>query len=149
MAHAHVTHMPSRLGATVSLTRRHTQVIRRRRLLLVAVGLVLLTFAVLANYGPLHSYFDARARLVEANAGVAELSAQKTELEAQLSRLGEADYLESLARQDLSYTRPGEELYIVTGMDGGTMAGVGSGESATDQDGTPGFLERALAPILE
>lgn len=146
MAHAHVTQMPSRVGATISTTRRHDKFVKRRRLLLLALGVVLLTLAVLANYAPLHAYFDARGRLDEANAGIAELSAEKAELQAEMDRLSEADYLESLARQDLSYTRPGEELYIVTGASGGTSAG--SNDTVTGQSGAPGFLERVLGPLL-
>jgi cell division protein FtsB len=135
-------------------------VARRRRVFLLLVGVALLILAGLANYAPLHSYFDARARLDKANAGVAELTAQKDELQTELGRLSEADYLESLARQDLSYTRPGEELYIVTSADtgvavttvtGGTTLQNGATNPAggTASSGTPGLVERVLTPILD
>ncbi len=110
--------------------------------------LVLVTLGVLANYAPLKSYVDARARLETASAGIEQLVAQKAELQAELGRLSQADYLESLARQDLSYTRPGEELFIVTGADGASSTAAPEGTS-TGQAGTPGFLERALTPILD
>jgi cell division protein FtsB len=118
---------------------------------LLAMGTFILTLAALANYGPLHSYFDARARLEKANAGIAELTAQKDDLQTELGRLSEADYLESLARQDLSYTRPGEELYIVTGTGGDTTSQSGatvSGDAPADSGG-PGLVERVLTPIID
>jgi cell division protein FtsB len=122
---------------------------------LLATGVFLLTVAALANYGPLHGYLDARARLEKANAGIAELAAQKTDLQTELGRLSESDYLESLARQDLSYTRPGEELYIVTGADSNVTPSSGTNSSGAAQSGSdaqsggPGFLERVLTPILD
>ena len=100
------------------------------------------------------------ARLDKAQAGIAGLTAEKADLESELGRLSEADYLESLARQDLSYMRPGEDLIIVTGADGGAEAqsqgvtGSESGQSVTGQSsgtaasGGAGFLERVLTPIL-
>jgi cell division protein FtsB len=149
MAHAHATHMPTRFGTAIPPSRRRSQVVRRRRVFLSVAGILLLTLAALANYGPLHSYFDARSRLERANAGIAELTAQKDELRTELGRLSEADYLESLARQDLSYTRPGEELYIVTGADNGVTPASGASSSGTAHGGGPGFVERVLAPILD
>jgi cell division protein FtsB len=130
-------------------------------MLFLTMGILLLLMGALANYGPLHSYLNARGRLEKANAGIAELTAQKAELQTELGRLSDTDYLESLARQDLSYTRPGEELYIVTYTDGdlavSSEAG-GDGTSQADQSaigsgtansGGAGFLERVLAPILD
>jgi len=124
------------------------------------MGVVLLVLAIAANYGPLRAYVDARSRLASATAGIAELSEQKSEMQAELGRLSESEYLESLARQDLSYTRPGEELYIVTGTDdvqgqvGGAKAdseatlGVTAQSGSGASEGSPGFMERVLAPIL-
>jgi cell division protein FtsB len=117
--------------------------------LLVATGVFLLTLAALANYGPLHAYVDARARLEKVSAGIADLTSQKDELQVELGRLSQADYLESLARQDLSYTRPGEELYIVTGVDNGGTSAPGANNAGSTQGGGTGFLERVLTPILD
>ena len=112
---------------------------------LVAAGLFVFTIAVLANYGPLQAYSDAKARLNRATTAVAELGNQKAELQAELGKLSEADYLESLARQDLSYTRPGEELYIVAGSSDGEAAGSAAGGAARSGRG---FLERVLGSVL-
>ncbi len=132
-----------------------------RRLLLLALGILLFILAISANYGPLASYLDAQSRLDKADAGIAELAAQKADLQAELGRLSQADYLESLAREDLSYARPGEELYIVTEAENG----IGSEtvpivDESSQSDGTvqgattggldgPGFLQRVLMPILD
>jgi cell division protein FtsB len=91
----------------------------------------LVVAAVLANYGPVQSYVDARTRVDNARAKVAALDAQKAELQSELGRLAEADYLESLAREDLTYARPGEDVYIVTGLEEETVSGAAS---ATDLD---------------
>jgi cell division protein FtsB len=137
--------MPARVGRVAPPSIRAARVAKRRRLFLLAVGLLLFTLAVLANYGPLHAYMDARSRLYRAATAVAELEATKAELQSELGKLSEADYLESLARQDLSYVRPGEELYIVTNADGGTASGANTGGVSS---GGSGFLERVLAPLL-
>lgn len=79
--------------------------------------IVVLAVAALANYGPLRGYVDARERLQEAATGLATLEQQKADLQAQLGKLMEAGYLESLAREELTYARPGEDLYIITGSD--------------------------------
>jgi cell division protein FtsB len=124
-------------------------VARRRRLLVLGVGLFLLTVGVLANSGPLHSLMDAKGRLDKATAAVAELAAEKAELQAEMGRLSEADYLESLARQDLSYTRPGEELIILTERDDGGASAFGSNSGGTGGDSGLGLLERVLAPLID
>jgi len=161
MAQAHATYLPTGFGAAGPPSRRRSQVARRRRLLLLALGILTLVLAISANYGPLDSYLDARSRLDKANAGISELAAQKADLQAELGRLSQADYLESLARQDLSYARPGEELYIVTGTDNGigpsTVPIVDESSrseaavqgATTEGAGGPGFLQRVLMPILE
>jgi len=137
--------MPGRAGRSSSSSTRAHQVARRRRLFLVAAGLFVFIIAVLANYGPLQAYGDAKARLNRATTAVAELETQKAELQAELGKLSEADYLESLARQDLSYARPGEELYIVAGSSDGEFTGSATGGAARSGSG---FLERVLGSIL-
>jgi len=119
-------------------------VARRRRCFVWTVGLLLVVIAVLANYGPISSYYDAKARLDKASQAIAELEVQKSRLQAELGRLSEAEYLESLARQDLAYTRPGEELYIVTGMDPAGTSSMSASLNGLGADGGPGFLERVL-----
>jgi cell division protein FtsB len=145
MASSYARSVPARIGRFAPRSSEAARIAKRRRLFLLAVGLLLFTLAVLANYGPLHAYMDARSRLHKAAVAVAELEATKAELQSELGKLSEADYLESLARQDLSYARPGEELYIVTGIDGGWTPGAAAGGVSP---GGSGFLERVLAPLL-
>ena len=146
MAHAHASSMPARLGRAASPSPLSARVAKRRRVFFFLVGLVIFTFAALANYGPLHAYMDARARLDKAVNAASELEATKAELQSELGRLSEADYLESLAREDLAYARPGEELYIITEAGGGTDKAVAA--NGTGQPSGSGFLERLLAPLL-
>lgn len=156
MAHAHATQIPARLGGTTPSPVRGSQVVKRRRLLLLVIGLLVIVLGVLANYPSLQAYVNASARLDKVNSSIGELSALKAELQTELARLSEADYLESLARQDLSYTRPGEELFIVTGLSDSTtstpqstVAEDTSESGVVTQSGAPGFLERVLTPLLD
>jgi len=111
---------------------------RRRILVLVAVVIVLIV-AALANYGPLQGYMDARERLEKATAELASLEKQKADLQAQLGKLAEAGYLESLAREELTYARPGEELYIITGAE----------ETTEDDSGGDGGLLQQIISEFE
>jgi cell division protein FtsB len=164
--------MSSRYGT--EKPRRRPRFAVRRRLLLLFMVLVLVGVALLANYGPLEAYRDARARLDQATTAVASLEEQKSQLQSELGRLSETGYLESLAREELTYTRPGEQLYIVTGLDEALGAPAGEGveaETATEatvgdtnaavtdeqgaapagtgaEAGRPGLFERALNAIL-
>src|SRR5512139_3661449 len=95
--------MPVLSGEMAARRRRRSTPAGRRRWLLV-IG------AVIANFGPLAHYQSARARLEKATANVNSLEAQKAELQSQVAKLSEAAYLETLAREQLTYVRPGEEL---------------------------------------
>ncbi len=99
-------------------------------ILLAVVGI-----AIFANYGPLQSYVDARSRLEKAQAEVAALEEQKAELQSQLGKLTEAEYLEGLAREALTYAKPGEEVYIISGLGEDSEEDSGS-EEDSEGDGT-------------
>ena len=76
------------------------------------------TLAVVAllYYRPLHSYVETRSSVQERKAEVRELRANRDEL---ARRLREADTPEALARRarKLGLVKPGEELYIVKGVE--------------------------------
>jgi len=129
--------------------------------LLLALAL-LIGAATLTNYGPIKAYQESRARLDAAVAQVEALSEQKAQLQQELGRLGEAAYLESLARQELTYARPGEEVYIITdsamGPDTGSApetpatqaardAAQGAAADASSTLKQPGLLERMLSAL--
>ena len=66
-------------------------------------------------YHPLRTYFATRHELGARRIEVAQLAAQKRELE---QRLHAATSLDALAREarELGYVRPGEHLFIVKGI---------------------------------
>lgn len=76
------------------------------------------TLAVVAllYYRPLRSYVETRGSVQERKAEVHELRAKRNEL---ARRLEEADTPEALARRarKLGLVKPGEELYIVKGVE--------------------------------
>ena len=112
-------------------------------MLIGVLFLVLVSAAVAANHGPIRAYYEARTRVQEAQARVAALEEEKARLQTELGRLTEASYLETLAREELAYARPGEELYIVTGTDEG--AGAASGAQA----GGSGLAGEGSSPAAE
>jgi len=111
----------------------------------LAAAAVVFVIAVAANYGPLQAYHESHARLDQAKTAVAELESEKAALQAELGRLTEAAYLESLAREELTYARPGEDVYIVNTSEGAEVETV---ESAPAESGDqPGLLERFLSAL--
>jgi len=140
---------------------------RRRRALVAVLFFALLTAGLAVNLGPLTDYLDARARLEKASQQVAALEQQRLELQAELGKLTEASYLENLARKELSYARPGEELYIVIDSsslsDSGATLSAGAkvreaysgpGQAATGtfagetENTEPGFFERLALALI-
>jgi len=114
--------------------------------LLGCAGLFLL-LAVAANYGPLHEWRSARARLEKRQAQVADLAGQKAQLDAQLNKLSDPSYLEGLVRQDLTYARPGEDVFIVSGLAGDNSGQAGASPTAAAATPKPGILERILSAL--
>jgi cell division protein FtsB len=175
MANTITSSRSSRSDTANRRSQRRPRFAARRRLLLLFFTLVLVGAALLANYGPLEAYRDARARLEQSSTAVSTLEEQKAQLQSELGRLSDTGYLESLAREELTYTRPGEQLYIVTGLDeatggpeaatdtgatGTAAAGAATDAAATDEASTdaapsgtsseagrPGLFERALNAI--
>jgi cell division protein FtsB len=105
-------------GDATSTESRRSRCVLRRRLFLVGFVLLLVVVGVAANVGPIRHYQDARARLEKVSAEVKGLEDQKAVLQAQLAKLSETGYLEGLAREELTYARADEELYIVTESEG-------------------------------
>jgi cell division protein FtsB len=143
---------PAGPGAIESPVSQRTLVARRRRILLLAVLVVVAAVALAANYGPIESYVDARARLDKAAAKVAALEEQKAELQSRLGKLTEAEYLETLAREELTYARAGEDVYIVTAAPedpGATEPGADGEPASGSAADEPGPLERWLSAFLD
>ncbi len=156
MTQSSVRTMPARSGDTLDSGERRVHRVTReraaragRRRWLLLFGLVLVVVvAILANIGPLTHYQDARARLDKATATVESLAAQKAQLQGDLAKLSETGYLETLARQQLTYARPGEDVYIVTGAsdDATGTAGQAAGTLTCALPGVGGGISLALDP---
>lgn len=131
MINANMPPAPDSPGATPSPVSRRPLFARRRRVFILIALLTVVVIGVLANYGPVHAYLDARSRLERAASKVAALEEQKAELQSQLGKLTEAEYVESLAREELTYARPGEDVYIITGLTADGSAATGSESAAT------------------
>src|SRR5262249_34582113 len=82
----------------------------RRWLVVVLVAMI-----GYAYYHPLRSWFETRSQLHSRAGEVAQLDAQKHELQ---QRVHAAETLDSVARQarQLGYIRPGEHLFIIKGI---------------------------------
>ena len=137
---------PALPGDATSADSRRSRCVARRRLLLLSFFLLLVAVGVAANYGPMRHYLDARARFERVTGEVAGLEEQKASLQAQLAKLSEARYLEGLAREELTYARPDEELYIVAESTGsGVAVDVDAGtEAAGDGSETAGGVGEAV-----
>ena len=88
----------------------------RRRFLFRWLVLGVFAFVTFLYYQPLRSYFETRDALSQRKDEVRGLQAEKRSLER---RLAEGDTPEALAREArrLGYVRPGEQLFIVKGID--------------------------------
>jgi cell division protein FtsB len=80
---------------------------------LAVIAIVLIGYAY---YHPLRSWFETRSDLASRRAEVAQLAAQRRELQA---RLAASTSLDALARQArmLGYVKPAEHLFIVKGIE--------------------------------
>jgi cell division protein FtsB len=79
--------------------------------LLALVVLIALLYA-----GPLRSYYDKRELVRSEHVRVALLRSQHDALTQKLKSARKAEAIERAARR-LFYVKPGERLYIVTGID--------------------------------
>ena len=135
-------------GSSPAPARSHCA--RRRRVFIAVLLVVVLGVAALTNVGPLKAYYASRSHLAAATAQVKALETQRQQMQQELGKLSEAGYLESLARDELTYARPGEQIYVVSGAgDASTAGATGSAATSAGSNGTdkPGLLERALKAI--
>jgi cell division protein FtsB len=79
------------------------------------LAVILISMIGYAYYHPLRSWLETRSELHSRRAEVAQLAAQKHELQ---QRVHASAGLDSLARQarQLGYIRPGEHLFIIKGI---------------------------------
>jgi cell division protein FtsB len=144
---------PAWSGDVATPDSRRSRCGTRRRLLVLGCLTLLVIAGVAANYGPLRHYQVARDRLEKAAAEVADLEGEKAALQAELAKLSETGYLEGLAREELTYARPDEELYIVTGSSaersaGSDAAGRGGTMDTSPVPGAADSQEAGLVPTV-
>jgi cell division protein FtsB len=145
MANTSVPTAPGWPGGIDSPVPRRSPCAKRRRILGVVSFLVILGIAAAVNYGPVQTYRDARTRLDQAATSIEALETERAALQSELGKLTEAGYLESLAREGLTYARPGEDIYIVSGSEGEVTEAAESTSSVSA--GRPGPFERFLSAL--
>jgi cell division protein FtsB len=80
------------------------------------LGLAAIVLVAYLYYHPLRTYFETRSQLGSRRAEVAQLAAQKRELQRRLEASTTVDSLAREARA-LGYVLPGEHLFIVKGIE--------------------------------
>jgi cell division protein FtsB len=108
--------------------------------LVLAGLLVVVVVAVLANASPLRGYVESHQRLEARQAQVTALERETAELKKEVDLLKSGSLVEMLARQELNYVRPGEDMFIVPGVSTTTVTVSPEAAPAAPR----GFLERAL-----
>ena len=138
----------TRQAATGGRGRRRR--VRRGPLVLLAL-LALVTAACLANAGPLRGYLESRDSLQTKQAAVAALEKQTADLQEEVRSFENGSRVELQARQDLTYARPGEDVFIVEGLPSTTTVTAPSALPSEPDDSTFGRVRRlfdALRKLL-
>jgi cell division protein FtsB len=84
--------------------------------MMIGVVLLLLAAIVVANQGPVRGLLQARAELAVKEKQVAEIEKGNAAYRAEIARLEKTGYLEALARKQLAYAKPGEDVFIIQGL---------------------------------
>ncbi len=96
---------------------RRTRKLSRSSRALRLLALVALGAIAIAYVSPLRAYLDARRDVETRRAEVAALAAEQAKLERRLAVSGTDEFIEQEARR-LGLVRPGEQLFIVKGLEG-------------------------------
>jgi cell division protein FtsB len=119
---------------------------RRGPLALLAL-LALVTAACLANASPLRGYLESRDRLEAKQATVAALEKEKADLQTEVRAFEDGSRVELQARQDLTYTRPGEDVFIVEGLPSTTTVTAQSILPSEPDDSTLGLVRKLFGAL--
>lgn len=122
---------------------------RARRLVYLLLALGVVTAGIAVNYGPLLDLLHARADFARQTQALAAAKAEVQTVQNRVETLSSPSALEAEARQGLGYVRPGEQLFIVEGIDGTQASTTITAEPQEATDGNPeqGALERLLLRI--
>lgn len=96
--------------------RRKTRRISRSSHALRWIGLAILLVVAIGYVQPVRAYRDATAHVEERKAEVARMASANVRLEGRIAETETPAFVEREARK-LGLVRPGERLYIVTGID--------------------------------
>lgn len=109
---------------------------------LILLLLLIIAFGVVRSVGPLGEYREAQRERDALEAQVALLEQENASVESEIGRLEQDTYVEALARSELSVARPGEEVFIVTGLPTTTT------DTAPEEvPAEPGPLEKMLSSL--
>lgn len=89
---------------------------RRVSPILVVVLLLLAAFGVVRSAEPFREYREVTRERAALEAQVALVEQENTAVRSEIAHLEHDSYLEALARSELSLARPGEDVFIVTGL---------------------------------
>jgi cell division protein FtsB len=104
------------------------QMTQRAVALLVVVGLLAISYV-----GTMRIYLDQQSDMATARTQIAERQATIAQLEDELSRWNDPNYIKTQARERLGWVTPGEVGYRVIGSDGTVVSGeVGSIQGNND-----------------
>jgi cell division protein FtsB len=84
--------------------------------MMAGVVILLLAAIAIANQGPVRELLRGRAQLAAKEKQVAEIEKGNEAYKAEIARLEKPGYLEALARKQLAYAKPGEDVFIIQGL---------------------------------
>jgi cell division protein FtsB len=96
--------------------KRKARRIRKPAHALRLIGLVVLLVVAVGYIQPIRAYRDASANVAERKAEVARMASANTQLGQRIAETQTAEFVAREARK-LGLVRPGERLFIVTGID--------------------------------
>lgn len=111
-------------------------------MLLVIVLVAIVALGVARSVGPVDRYLEVKAERADLEAQVALLEEENTAVQSEIDSLGHDTYLEALARSELNLARPGEDVYIVTGIPTTTTDTV-----VEEPPAEPGPLEKMVSSL--
>lgn len=127
-----------------------TRIARLLTLAAVALAVFLVVFS------PLRSWMDQQQQARSLAAQIAQVKAQNAELEAEIKRYQDPEYISRQARERLGYVKPGEITYVVVDPPGAKKPQLTSGWTDKDTNDLPWFRQIVVglevagaAPALE
>ena len=109
--------------------------------------LALVVAACLANASPLRGYLESRDRLEAKQVTVAALEKEKADLQKEVRAFEDGSRVELQARQDLTYKRRGEDVFIVEGLPSTTTVTVPSDLPSKPDDSTLGLVRKLFVTL--